>query len=565
MKQKRILSVVAFSLVMLAVAGIVWVRYSQLKPVAVTSKPLIGYKTSNSEPATTPPTMSNDAKKQADAPGPKQPTVQIPRPAEVASEPQRTTNAPKQNEVRKTVSQEYTYYPLVDANDPGYPANWAVQKVNAPAAWNMSTGNGSTVIAVIDTGYALNHEDLKNNWFTNAKEMGMTKLGDRCWTGLSQDKSTNNCDDDNNGYVDDWRGWNFYLGDNNPMAGRTNSAGSAAGHGTETSGLVGAAGNNGIGIATINWNTKIMPLQALSDDGPGYTSDIAAAIYYAVDNGANVINLSLGGSAYDASMKAATDYAFSHNVVVVAAAGNCGSGTEQGCQGLPAGAMLYPALNDHVIAVGATTIDNQRASFSSYGPGLDVVAPGSGTIVSPTWTSTNATTLYAGALYGTSFASPQVASLASLIKSIRPASSVDDITALLLGSATKLPAMNGLPYMSELGHGLINAGAALTTTSSLNSLAATPKLAQAGGPISEHQYANNDTLGSGCSAAAASYCTVWLRNDQTGYDRYLPYQQANAQGASGWTWSGSILPAGSWQVRAVQGDYRSAVYPLSSK
>jgi subtilisin family serine protease len=567
MKPKNTLFAIALSFAILAAVVIGWLRYNQVKPISLQNDPnktpIVTYDrdTNNSSR----PTMTEEAKKQADAPGIKQPTIEIPRSttAEPASDP--ATNAPKQDKIRQTIAEEHTYYPLLTANDPGYPSNWAVQKVNAPAAWNVATGNGQTVVAVIDTGFALNHEDLRNNWFTNTHESGNTQSGDRCWTGTVQNKTTNGCDDDDNGYIDDWRGWNFSETDNNPMAGRTNPAGAGVAHGTEVSGLVGASGNNATGVTTINWNTKIMPLQALSDDGPGFTSDVAAAIYYAVDNGADVVNLSLGGSIFDPALKAATDYAYTHNVVVVAAAGNCGTGNEQGCQGLPAGSISYPASNDHVIAVGATTVNDQRASFSSYGPALDVTAPGSGTIVSPTWTATNDATLYSGALYGTSFASPQVASLASLIKSIRPSSSVEDVTALLLASATKIPVMNNSSYTNELGHGVINAGVALTIASSLNATSTTPKLLQTGGPVSEHRFASTDTLGSGCTANASNYCTVWLRNTQTGYDRYLPYQLTSQQGSTGWTWSGTILQSGDWQIRAVQGDNRSSLYSLGSK
>jgi hypothetical protein len=565
MKQKNILPVVAFSFAILATIILGWLRYNQVRPVSLENSPnqtpIVTYDDTNNSDR---PTMTEEAKQRADAPGVKQPTIAVPQ---TSSEPtvRDTPNAPKQTEIRQSIKEEYTYYPLMAANDPGYGANWAIQKVNAPAAWNIATGNGQTVVAVIDTGFGLNHEDLKNNWLTNASESGTTTTGDPCWTGTAQDKSTNNCDDDGNGYVDDWRGWNFSEGDNNPMAGRTNPSGAAVAHGTEVSGLVGAAGNNATGITTINWNAKIMPLQALSDDGPGYTSDVAAAIYYAVDNGADVVNLSLGGADFDPALKAATDYAYTKDVVVVAAAGNCGSGTEPGCQGAPAGSISYPALNDHVIAVGATNINDQRASFSSYGPALDVVAPGSGTIVAPTWTPANGNTLYSGELYGTSFASPQVASLTSLIKSIRPNSSVDDITALLLATATKLPAMNGAAYTNPLGHGVINASTALTVASSLNATSGTPKLSQAGGPIAEHRYASTDTLGSGCTANVATYCTIWMRNATYGYERYLPYQVTNAQAVTGWTWSGAILQSGEWQIRAVQGDVRSNTYLLSNK
>lgn len=566
MKQKNLLLTLAFSFAIMAVLALGWMRYNQVKPISLdgdaAQTPIVTYESTNNSSR---PSMTEEAKKKADEPGDKQPTITIPREDTPSIERSKTTNSPKQDEIRQSVAEERTYYPLRTANDPGYAANWAVQKMNAPAAWDISTGNGQTVVAVIDTGYALDHEDLSNNWLINNDESSTTQLGDRCWTGVAQDKRSNGCDDDNNGYVDDWRGWNFSESDNNPMAGRTNTAGAAVAHGTEVAGLVGASGNNGTGVTTVNWNTKIMPLQALSDDGPGYTSDVAAAIYYAVDNGADVINLSLGGAEFDPAMKAATDYAYVNDVIVVAASGNCGSGTEPGCQGLPAGSMSYPALNDHVIAVGATTVNDQRASFSSYGPGLDIVAPGSGTIVSPTWTASNGTTLYSGALYGTSYASPYVASVASLIKSIRPDSSADDITALLLGTATKIPVMNSAPHTIQLGHGVANAAAALGVASSLNATSSTPKLLQAGGPVSEHRYATTDTLGSGCTSGAAHYCTIWMRNTYTGYDRYLPYQSTNTQGITGWTWSGAILPSGEWQVRAVQGDARSALYSLSSK
>jgi len=561
MKQRKILLFIVLLLVVITSLVAIWQRYDQLQPVAINppaKTPTITYRGDS--------VMTDEDRKKADAPGPKEPTIEIPRDTKLP-EPVATPaiNAPKQEEVRESVEKEYTYYPLLTANDPGYASNWAIQKVKAPAAWDISTGNGQTVVAVIDSGYALNHDDLKNNWFINVNESGTTSLGDQCWTGVAQDKTTNNCDDDGNGYIDDWRGWNFFLGDNSPMAGRTNPTGAGVAHGTETSGLVGSAGNNNVGIATINWNTKIMPLQALSDDGPGYTSDVVAAIYYAVDNGADVINMSLGGDTYDAAMKAATDYAYSNNVVVVAAAGNCGSSGTPGCENLPNGAMSYPALNDHVISVGATTINDVRASFSSYGPNLDVVAPGSGTIASPTWSSTNNTSLYSGALYGTSYAAPQVASLVSLIKSIRPASTSDDIAALLLATTTRPAAMNGALYTNELGHGIINAQAALTIGSALNNTTATPLLLQAGGVKSEHSYAASDTLGSGCATTASTYCTVWMRNASNGYERYLPYQLSSQAGSTGWSWSGSYLPSGDWNLRALQGDRRSTPYALINK
>lgn len=561
-----ILGLVGLALVVTAGLGVYFQTLApeQIIPTLNGKKtPVITYHGTNNSDR---PTMTQADKQQADSTGPKTPTAQVSAPATATPQPAPTTNSPKQAAIRASTKHEYTYYPATATpNDPGYASEWSLQHVNAPAAWTTSTGNGKTVVAVIDTGFALTHEDLASAWYTNPGETGVTKAGDRCWTGAPQDKATNNCDDDNDGYVDDWRGWNFNLGTNNPQAGQTNPNGAAVAHGTETAGLAGSIGNNGTGVTTIDWNTKIMPLQVLSDDGPGYTSDVVAAIYYAVDHGASVISMSLGGSSFDSTLQDAISYAYTHNVPVVAAAGNCGTGTESGCTTQPAGVMSYPALFDHVISVGATDINDQRASFSSYGPRLDIMAPGSGSIVSPTWTPNNGTSLYSGTLYGTSFSTPQVASLVALVKSIRPNSSVDDVRALLMATATKTGAMNTASYSEQYGHGIMNAGKALQVASSLNATTTSPSLLQAGGATSEHSYNPSDTFGSGCTAQAGSYCTIRIRNATTGAERYLPYAQASTS-SLGWNWPATLLTAtGSWDIQAEQGDRFSNPYTIMNK
>lgn len=471
----------------------------------------------------------------------------------------------KQQAVRDSVADEKTYFPLLTANDPGYAASWPLVSMNAAEAWDTTTGSEDTIIAVIDSGFSLAHEDLVDSWATNDAETGMTQLGDSCWTGTPQNKQTNNCDDDSNGYIDDWRGWNFVLGDNNPAAGRQNPSGNGVAHGTQVAGLAGAAGNNSTGIATLSWSTKVMPLQALTDAGPGFTSDVAAAVYYAVDNGATVINMSLGGTDYDPALEAATTYAYENGVPVVAAAGNCGTGNEQGCTGFGAGFITYPARNPYVIAVGAVTQSQQRASFSSYGSALDVVAPGSGTMNSPTWTVGNATSLYSAELYGTSFASPYVASLVALIQSIRPNTSVDDILALVMATTSKPAGMSGAPYTTQFGHGIVNASQAITVASGLAGSSTEPTLWQAGGVRSEHSYDTTSSLGSGCSTTeVSSYCTVRMRNDDQ-HDRYLPYSLVGDATSAGWTWSAGILGTDFWTVTAVQGEQQSLPYTLSRK
>jgi subtilisin family serine protease len=460
--------------------------------------------------------------------------------------------APKQAAIKRQTSVEYLYRALRASNDPLPQQSWVMNATKMQTAWDRSVGNG-VVVAVIDTGFALAHEDLVGQWYQNPNETGMTTTGGRCWTGTSLNKATNNCDDDGNGYVDDWRGWDFANIDNSPQAGAANPNGSGVAHGTEVAGLVGATGNNGIGTATISWNNKIMPLQALSDDGSGYTSSVASAVYYAVDNGAAVINMSLGGTTNDPYLAGAIAYAHNHGVVVVAAAGNCGTGTEQGCDTAKPGAMGYPALNPYVIAVGATTSSNIRASFSSYGPALDVSAPGSGTLISPMWHSSNQTSAYATSLYGTSFASPIVASYVGLIKSLRPSSTVDDITALVDATSSKPAAMSSAPYLTQYGHGIIDADSGLRVAASLNQTSGTPELLQTGSAISEHSFKPSDTLSSGCKATSGNYCTIWAQNT-AGYDRYLPYVQADINGQAGWSWPGSWLADGDWAISSRSGN-----------
>jgi len=469
-----------------------------------------------------------------------------------------STDAPRQQEIQNTIATEYTYRIFATPNDPLFSGSWPLQKVNAPAAWDSVTGNDQTVVAVIDGGFALAHQDLNSQWFSNQGETGMTQSGGACWTGVAVNKQSNGCDDDDNGYVDDWRGWNFALQDNNPQTGRQNPTGNGVSHGTQVAGLVGAAGNNNIGSTAINWRTKIMPLQALTDNGLGYSSDVVAAMYYAVDNGAQVINISLGTFGNDPALRTAVNYATAHNVVIVAAVGNCGDGNVDACQGAPAGTIAYPAQYPDVIAVGATTQSDQRASFSSYGPSIDVVAPGSGDTISPSWSAGNSTSLYASSLYGTSFSTPQVASLASLIKSIRPSTTVRDVTALISASTTKPSTMSGLLYTQALGHGIINVARSISMAQNLNTTGvSTPTLFQAGGYQAERVISGGSTVGSGCDTTANAACAMVITNTSTGHERFLPYLVADSSGQAGWSWYASMIDNGIWELQSLHGDTKS--------
>jgi subtilisin family serine protease len=325
-----------------------------------------------------------------------------------------------------------------------------LNRISAPAGWAAATAtNPAPIIAVIDTGFALNHQDLVNRWDTNPGEMGATNSEGPTPNCISQaltpNKSCNNLDNDGNGYPSDWRGWDFVDNDNNPMAGVTDPNGSGVFHGTMTAGLA----------ALLNPNARIMPLQALSDEGVGYTDEIAAAVKYAADNGANVISLSLGSSSDDPYLHQEIDYAISKGVLVVAAAGN------SGCN-----CLSYPAAYPEVLSVGATDANDNLASFSSYGSNLDVVAPGTaGDVCSAFYTSTNSTSAYSCGYSGTSFATPLVSSLAALLDQQEPGLTPPELIAAITQSADKVAGMDGQYDSLQYGYGRIDVAKAVAEVS----------------------------------------------------------------------------------------------------
>lgn len=525
--------------------------------------------------------------------------------------------SPKQEEIEQSIPTQYAYHALATPDDPYYTNptySWIHARTRTPQAWDTTIGTQS-VIAIIDTGFALQHEDLASQWYHHPGENGMTQQGERCWNGSPQDKKTNMCDDDGNGYVDDWRGWNFngrytptstpcdmnglgsYVTNNTPQAGASGDdilyrehetchgidSGDpfeSVAHGTSVAGLAGAATNNGRGIATANWNVKIMPLQVLGDDGSGWTGSIVSAIRYAVDNGADVISMSLGGDDRDTALENAINYAYANNVTVIAAAGNCGTGTESGCDPASPGKMGYPALYNHVISVGASTTSDTRADFSSYGLALDVLAPGAGLIPTPTirrpidpatsspsedQTTFNYTTQYAAPIYGTSFAAPTVASIVSLITSVKPHLTVDEVTSLVDGAARKVGAMGSSPYTLEYGHGVIDAASITGIARALNTSSGVPVLTQAGSSASEHTIAVHEQISSGCTIVENEYCTLRITHQTTGADRYLPFLKAGTSGQTAWLWPSSMTDSGLWHVRAVSGGRQSDPYLLFRK
>lgn len=272
--------------------------------------------------------------------------------------------------------------------------------------------------------------------------------------GVALNKSCNLKDDDGNGKVDDWRGWDFSDWDNSVQAGEVDPAGSGTEHGTMTAGMLGATGNNGVGIAGINWHTSILPLQALDDEGYGNSITVGEAVYYAVDQGTDIISISLGTNGDDPYLRNAILYAMAHDVIVVAAAGN------DGCN-----CLSYPANYPEVVAVGASDSSGQVASFSSYGSNLDITAPGEDMTL-PVWTSGNGTSAYVSGAAGTSFSTPFVAGLLGLMKSYQPDATWEELTGVLFENSDRKTLTASSPHNDNFGFGFIKADSALSRTSS---------------------------------------------------------------------------------------------------
>ncbi|MBD2680680.1 MULTISPECIES: S8 family peptidase [Nostoc] len=259
--------------------------------------------------------------------------------------------------------------------------NWGADLVKAPEAWAQGYTGQGVVVAVVDTGVDHNHEDLRNNIWTNANEI-----------------ADNGIDDDGNGYVDDNYGWNFSGNNNNTLDGN--------GHGTHVSGTI-AGENNNYGVTGIAYNAKIMPVKVLNDSGSGSYNSIAKGIRYAVDNGADVINLSLGGRYSNRTLESAINYASSKGVIVVMAAGNDGDSSPD-----------YPAryASKSGIAVGAVDRNNNIADFSNRSGTSEisyVTAPGVNVYST---VPNNEYDTYSG----TSMAAPHVAGVVALMLSANP-------------------------------------------------------------------------------------------------------------------------------------------------
>jgi subtilisin family serine protease len=341
-------------------------------------------------------------------------------------------------------------------NDPFFDRQWYLQLINAGTAWDTTVGDGSVIVAVLDTGVDLDHPDLRQNLWKNTKEI-----------------PGNTIDDDANGYVDDVDGWDFVDHDNNPIPTGTvfdeNSSEIAVSHGTLISGIIGAETNNAIGYAGINWHVRIMPLRILNEEGGGGEEEATEAIRYAVKNGAKVINLSFVGDTSGAALRQAVGDAYHAGVTVVAALGNDGKDVDT--------SPVYPACfrsetEDWVIGVSATDENDAETEFTNFGKTCaDLSAPG--TNIQGLTVSDGDASLIGPQLAwdGTSAASPMVAGAAALIRSAFPQLTVDQVRSVIKLSVD--PVKTTVSGAGALGVGRLNIAKALIVAQAMAGTAPT--------------------------------------------------------------------------------------------
>ena len=332
-------------------------------------------------------------------------------------------------------------------NDSEYSKQWALKNdgtfletsstsgadIEMEPAWDIELGDPNMIVAIIDSGLRLTHPEFSGRIWNNVNEV------------------SDGTDTDNNGFIDDLvAGWDFINDDNNPTDDH--------GHGTNVAGIALASGNNSIGYAGVNWNSRVMICKALNENNSGTYAAIAGAIYYAVDNGAKVINMSIGGSESSATLSDAIDYCYNNGVVLVACMMNENNDV-----------TYYPAGYDKTIAVGSTDPNDTRSnpffwsntSGSNFGNHIDLVAPGNYMY----GLSNSSDTYYGGYWGGTSQASPLVAGVVSLLLSQNPTLTFEEIRVILRESAEDQvgdPSEDVSGFDPYYGYGRLNAKNALS-------------------------------------------------------------------------------------------------------
>jgi len=335
---------------------------------------------------------------------------------------------------------------IIPAEDPYFSKQWYVDKVNVKGGWERSSGSKEVVIAVLDTGVDVDHPDLADNIWVNMGEI-----------------PDDGIDNDRNIYVDDINGWDFVAGDNNPRPDFKEWYFTKEGidHGTIIAGVISAVGNNARGIVGVAFESKIMPVRVLDSAGSGDVLTVIEGIDYAVEKGADVINLSFIGSGFSKSLFLSLERAYKAGVVVVAAIGNMGiSGKNLDEEPLYPVCYYGAAGENIVMGVAAVDKNDQKASFSNYGTKcVDVSAPGTDfwSTVAYNPGEVGFEEYYSGGWSGSSVAAPLVAGTAALIKAINPSLGVQEIRNLIAVNSDNIDNLNS-EYRGKLGKGRLNIG-----------------------------------------------------------------------------------------------------------
>ena len=313
-----------------------------------------------------------------------------------------------------------------EPSDPSFFLQWHLNKIMAPDAWVTAQGDTSFVLAVVDSGVDYMHDDLKDNLAYN------------------YDDPINGLDDDNDGYIDNYYGWDFGSNDHDPLVDGTNFLA----HGSSICGVAAASTNNAIGAASPAFNCRYLPVKITNS--VGYLIDTNAGILYGAQMGAQVINCSFGSIEFSQAEADIIQYVTdSMDVLVIASAGNEGLNTD-----------VYPAALDNVIGVCALDSNDLKTSISNYGYNFDIAAPGS-FIYSPYVQNQYASNS------GTSVATAIVSGSAILLRSHFPTENVAQITARLLNSTDDIYSVNQ-NYQNLLGTGRLNLSSALSYDVQIN-------------------------------------------------------------------------------------------------
>ena len=313
--------------------------------------------------------------------------------------------------------------PLLIPNDPNISQQNHLSVIKAFDAWDVTTGDPSITIGIIDTGAQLDNVDLRDN------------------LAINESDPINGLDDDGNGYIDDHQGWDFADNDNNPVA-------DFSGHGTHVTGVSSATANNNYGVAGVGYNSSFVPLKIFRSSNNS-SNNSYEAIIYAADQGYQVINLSWGsaGSFSQFNQDVINYAALERDVVIVAAAGNTNEALD-----------FYPASYDNVISVGATDVADNKASFGTFSYKIDLMAPGENV-----YSTTNGDGF--GFRPGSSFAAPQVAGAAALVRVVFPQWNALQVAEQIRVTADDIYDVGtNSQYFGQLGKGRLNVFNAVTNT-----------------------------------------------------------------------------------------------------